>query len=82
MQDGKEGGFINGEVTRKGYDKGKAVRRVCDYLHIPVAVHGVRAMIMGALYTLTVVCGIYHMYNVIEAGMLSAVEKVITIENN
>lgn len=39
-------------------------------------------MIMGALYTLTVVCGIYHMYNVIEAGMLSAVEKVITIENN
>lgn len=36
MQDGKEGGFINGEVTRKGYDKGKAVRRVCDYLHIPI----------------------------------------------
>lgn len=34
--------------------------------------HGVGAMIMGALYPLTVVCGIHHMYNVIEAGMLSA----------
>lgn len=36
--------------------------------------HGVGAMIMGALYPLTVVCGIHHMYNVIEAGMLSAEE--------
>lgn len=36
--------------------------------------HGVGAMIMGALYPLTVVCGIHHMYNVIEAGMLSAAE--------
>lgn len=36
--------------------------------------HGVGALIMGALYPLTVVCGIHHMYNVIEAGMLSAVE--------
>lgn len=35
--------------------------------------HGIGAMIMGALYPLTVVCGIHHMYNVIEAGMLSAV---------
>lgn len=34
--------------------------------------YGVGAMIMGALYPLTVVCGIHHMYNVIEAGMLSA----------
>lgn len=34
--------------------------------------HGVGAMIMGALYPFTVVCGIHHMYNVIEAGMLSA----------
>ena len=34
--------------------------------------HGVGAMIMGALYPLTVVCGIHHMYNIIEAGMLSA----------
>ena len=29
---------------------------------------------MGALYPLTVVCGIHHMYNVIEAGMLSAAD--------
>lgn len=36
--------------------------------------HGVGAMLMGALYPFTVVCGIHHMYNVIEAGMLSAVE--------
>ena len=36
--------------------------------------HGVGAMIMGALYPFTVVCGIHHMYNVIEAGMLSAVD--------
>lgn len=36
--------------------------------------HGIGAMIMGALYPLTVVCGIHHMYNVIEAGMLSAVD--------
>lgn len=34
--------------------------------------HGVGALIMGSLYPLTVVCGIHHMYNVIEAGMLSA----------
>lgn len=34
--------------------------------------HGIGALIMGALYPLTVVCGIHHMYNVIEAGMLSA----------
>lgn len=31
------------------------------------------AMIMGALYPLTVVMGLHHMYNVIEAGMLSSV---------
>lgn len=34
--------------------------------------YGVGAMIMGALYPLTVVCGVHHMYNVIEAGLLSA----------
>lgn len=34
--------------------------------------HGIGAMVMGALYPLTVVCGIHHMYNVIEAGLLSA----------
>lgn len=36
--------------------------------------HGIGSMLMGALYPLTVVCGIHHMYNVIEAGMLSAVD--------
>lgn len=34
--------------------------------------YGIGAMIIGGLYPLTVVCGIHHMYNVIEAGMLSA----------
>ena len=34
--------------------------------------YGIGAMIMGALYPFTVVGGIHHMYNVIEAGMLSA----------
>lgn len=34
--------------------------------------HGIGAMIMGAVYPLTVVCGIHHMYNVIEAGMLAS----------
>lgn len=34
--------------------------------------HGIGAMIMGAIYPLIVVCGIHHMYNVIEAGMLAS----------
>ncbi len=34
--------------------------------------HGIGAMIMDAIYPLTVVCGIHHMYNVIEAGMLAS----------
>lgn len=34
---------------------------------------GIGAAIMGAIYPLTVVCGVHHMYNVIEAGMLSSV---------
>ena len=34
--------------------------------------YGIGACIMGAVYPLTVVCGIHHMYNVIEAGMLAA----------
>lgn len=34
--------------------------------------HGIGAMIMGAIYPITVVCGIHHMYNVIEAGMLAS----------
>ena len=32
---------------------------------------GIGSLIMGALYPLTVVCGLHHMYNVIEAGLLS-----------
>lgn len=40
--------------------------------------HGIGAMIMGALYPFTVVCGIHHMYNVIEAGMLSAADGLNT----
>lgn len=32
---------------------------------------GVGAAIVGAVYPLTVVCGIHHMYNVIEAGMIA-----------
>ena len=39
---------------------------------IITAGHGIGAMIMGAIYPLTVVCGIHHMYNVIEAGMLAS----------
>ena len=33
--------------------------------------YGVGALLMGALYPLTVVMGLHHMYNVIEAGMLA-----------
>ena len=33
--------------------------------------YGIGSAIMGAVYPLTVVCGIHHMYNVIEAGMLA-----------
>ena len=36
--------------------------------------HGIGAAIMGAVYPLTVICGIHHMYNVIEAGMLASGE--------
>lgn len=32
----------------------------------------VGAMVMGAIYPITVVMGLHHMYNVIEAGMLAA----------
>ena len=32
---------------------------------------GIGALLMGALYPLTVVMGLHHMYNVIEAGMLA-----------
>lgn len=33
--------------------------------------YGVGSLIMGAIYPLTVVCGLHHMYNIIEAGLLS-----------
>ncbi|MGX8715648.1 MAG: PTS transporter subunit EIIC, partial [Lachnospiraceae bacterium] len=33
--------------------------------------YGVGAAVMGAIYPITVVMGLHHMYNVIEAGMLS-----------
>jgi PTS system sucrose-specific IIC component len=39
-----------------------------------ILVHNpIGAMIMGAIYPVTVVMGLHHMYNVIEAGMLSSV---------
>lgn len=34
--------------------------------------YGIGAFVMGALYAPTVVMGIHHMYNVIEAGMIAA----------
>lgn len=37
IQDENKGGFINGEVINRKFDKGQAVKRVCDYLHIPVS---------------------------------------------
>lgn len=40
--------------------------------------YSVGSMIMGAIYPLTVVCGIHHMYNVIEAGMLAGYDGVNT----
>lgn len=36
IQDENEGGFVNGEVVNRAFDKGKAVIRVCEYLHIPL----------------------------------------------
>ncbi|MBO4289074.1 MAG: PTS glucose transporter subunit IIA, partial [Lachnospiraceae bacterium] len=33
--------------------------------------HGIGAAIMGAIYPFTVVMGLHHMYNVIEAGMIA-----------
>ena len=38
------------------------------------AAAGLGAAAMGALYPFTVVMGLHHMYNVIEAGMLSSAE--------
>ena len=39
--------------------------------------HGVGSMAMGALYPITVVMGLHHMYNVIEAGMIADTGKNI-----
>ena len=36
--------------------------------------YGVGSLIMGAIYPFTVFMGLHHMYNVIEAGMLSSAE--------
>lgn len=36
IQDGNEDGFIDGEIVNKAFNKGKAVRRVCERLHIPL----------------------------------------------
>lgn len=36
LQEKNENGFINGEVVNRKFDKGKAVERVCDHLHIPI----------------------------------------------
>lgn len=36
IQDSGRDGLINGEVVNRKFDKGKAIRRVCDYLHIPI----------------------------------------------
>lgn len=37
IQDKGKDGFINGEIINRKFNKGKAVERVCDYLHIPVS---------------------------------------------
>ena len=36
IQNPEGSGFINGEVLLRAFDKGKAVKRVCEYLQIPV----------------------------------------------
>lgn len=37
MQEGDRSGFLNGEIINREFDKGRAVERVCDYLHIPLS---------------------------------------------
>lgn len=37
IQDKEKGGFINGEVVNRKFDKGKAVLKVCSYLGIPIS---------------------------------------------
>lgn len=36
IQDGKQAGFINGEVVNRKFDKGKAVEQVCHVLNVPL----------------------------------------------
>ena len=36
IQDANKGGFINGEVVNRKFDKGKAIERVCEHFHIPI----------------------------------------------
>ena len=36
IQDAGKNAIVNGEVQNRQFDKGKAVVRVCEYLHIPV----------------------------------------------
>lgn len=36
IQDVNQDGLVNGEITGRGFDKGKALERVCSYLDIPV----------------------------------------------
>ena len=37
VQDDRQNGIINGEILTRRYDKGQAVKKVCDYLNIPVS---------------------------------------------
>lgn len=36
IQEENKGGFINGEIVSKKFDKGKAVEKICEYLQIPI----------------------------------------------
>lgn len=36
IQEENKGGFINGEVVNKKFNKGKAVEKICEYLQIPI----------------------------------------------
>lgn len=36
IQDKNKDGFINGEIINKKFNKGMAVKQVCDYLHVPI----------------------------------------------
>ena len=36
IQNESKNGLINGEIVNKQFNKGKAVKKVCSYLHIPL----------------------------------------------